>query len=155
MRMDKMQTSSPARKSFYRWAASPAGMAVCAALTVVLLSVIPRFFNATFFYWDDTMQSFVPLWHHLGERLRSGHFDLMDSTGWVGGNYAAEVGYGIWNPLNLLDFIIVSLFNNLSWAAFFVITQFMAMLAFRDIHPYSRIRSQQVAFVYCSSGDAV
>ncbi|MBD8044215.1 hypothetical protein H9638_10395 [Arthrobacter sp. Sa2BUA2] len=100
-----------------------------APAVTVLLCFIPRFFNNTFFYWDDTMQSFLPVWRSLGQELLSGNFEMMDPGGWVGGNYIAEVGYGIWNPLNLVNFMLVAGMNDLALASAIVVVEFMALLA--------------------------
>ncbi|MBP3034800.1 hypothetical protein J2M53_00840 [Arthrobacter sp. zg-ZUI100] len=94
-----------------------------------MLCVVPRLFSPTFFYWDDTMQSFLPVWRELGEKLLNGNFELMDPNGWVGGNYMAEVGYGIWNPVNIINFMAVSTMSNLALASFLVIAEFMAILS--------------------------
>ncbi len=102
---------------------------VTAAIAAVA-SIIPRLFNPTFYYWDDMMQSFLPLWRHMGEEIRSGRFPLMEPGGWVGGNIVAEVGYGIFNPVNIVNSVIVSNFENLSLASYFIIIQFIALLAF-------------------------
>ncbi|MFE4197823.1 hypothetical protein ACFRJ9_18355 [Paenarthrobacter sp. NPDC056912] len=102
---------------------------VTAAIAAVA-SIIPRLFNPTFYYWDDMMQSFLPLWRHMGEEIRSGRFPLMEPGGWVGGNIVAEVGYGIFNPVNIVNSVIVSNFENLSLASYFIIVQFIALLGF-------------------------
>ena len=112
------------RKSLKDW-----HIAVLVPLITVALCFIPRLFSPTFFYWDDTMQSFLPVWRSLGEELLNGNFELMDPAGWVGGNYIAEVGYGIWNPLNLLNFMAVANISNLALASFIVVAEFMAILA--------------------------
>lgn len=103
-------------------------LAVLVPLAVVLLCLIPRAFNPTFFYWDDTMQSFLPVWRELGGEILNGNFELMDPQGWAGGNYIAEVGYGIWNPLNILNFVVVATMSDLPLASFYVMAQFMALL---------------------------
>ena len=71
----------------------------------------------------------MPMWHHFGEQLRSGHWLTMDPDGWMGGNYAAEALTGIWNPVNLVNFVVVSFFNNLSHAAFVVAVEILGLLA--------------------------
>ncbi|MCP8998665.1 hypothetical protein NFC73_02790 [Pseudarthrobacter sp. RMG13] len=101
-----------------------------ASLIAAVTSLVPRLFSPTFYYWDDMMQSFLPLWRNLGQEIRAGRFPLMDPDGWVGGNVVAEVGYGIFNPVNIANSIIVSYFDNLSAASYFIIIQFIALLAF-------------------------
>lgn len=104
--------------------------ALFASLIAAVTSMIPRLFSPTFYYWDDMMQSFLPLWRHMGQEMRAGRFPLMDPDGWVGGNVVAEVGYGIFNPVNIANSIIVSYFDNLAAASYFIIIQFIALLAF-------------------------
>lgn len=103
-------------------------LAILVPIAVLLLCLIPRAFSPTYFYWDDTMQSFLPVWRALGAEILSGNFELMDPNGWAGGNYMAEVGYGIWNPLNILNFMVVSTMTDLALASFYVVAQFMALL---------------------------
>lgn len=96
------------------------------------MCVIPQW-RGTFFYYSyyigDQHEQFMPMWHRLGEQLRSGHWLTMDPDGWMGGNYAAEALSGIWNPVNLVNFVVVSLFNNLSHAAFVVALETLGILA--------------------------
>src|SRR3954465_2459137 len=91
--------------------------------------VIPQWRGTFFYYVGDQYEQFAPLWHVFGEQLRAGHWPTMDPAGWAGGNYAAEALLGIWNPVNLLDFVLVSLFHDLSRAAFAVMVQMLGILA--------------------------
>lgn len=104
--------------------------ATLASFLVGLMSLVPRLFSPTFYYWDDMMQSFLPLWRHIGEEVLAGRFPMMEPEGWVGGNIVAEVGYGIFNPVNIINSVIVSQMNDLALASYFIIVQFMALLAF-------------------------
>ncbi len=94
-----------------------------------VFAAIPRVFNPDFYYAGDTLESFVPLWHHLGGELRAGRWVAMDPAGWTGGNYAAEAAYGIWNPVNLANYVLVSWFEDLSRASFLVMAEFLAVFA--------------------------
>lgn len=105
-------------------------IALGTAVVAAVLSLIPRIFSSTFYYWDDMMQSFLPLWRHLGLELRAGHYPLMEPSGWIGGNTIAEVGYGIFNPVNIMNSFIVSFFDNLTWASYIIVVQFIGILAF-------------------------
>jgi hypothetical protein len=89
---------------------------------------IPFLQQHAFYYAGDNPESFVPLWHHFGEQLREGRWPTMDPAGWYGGNYAAEAAYSLWNPVQLLDYVVVSLFDDLAAAAAFVQIQFLALL---------------------------
>jgi hypothetical protein len=104
--------------------------AVAAAVgaTVAVVMTIPFLQRHGFYYAGDNPESFVPLWHHFGGQLREGRWPTMDPAGWYGGNYAAEGTYSLWNPLQLLDYVVVSLFDDLAAAAAFVQIQFLALL---------------------------
>jgi hypothetical protein len=97
-------------------------------LVVAVMTTIPFLQRHAFYYGGDNPQSFVPLWHHFGEQLRSGQWPPMDPAGWTGGNYAADATYALWNPVQLLDYVLVSLFDDLAAAAALVQVQFLALL---------------------------
>jgi hypothetical protein len=103
-------------------------MAAGVAVVVVGLMTIPFLQRHDMYYNGDNPESFVPLWHHFGEQLRAGHWPGMDPGGWYGGNYAAEGTYALWNPVQLLDYVLVSLFDDLATAAAVVQIQFLALL---------------------------
>jgi hypothetical protein len=98
------------------------GLAVAATMTIPFLQ------RHGFYYGGDNPQSFVPLWHHFGQQLRAGQWPTMDPVGWTGGNYAAEGTYALWNPVQLLDYVLVSYFDDLAAAAALVQIQFLALL---------------------------
>jgi hypothetical protein len=103
-------------------------MAAGVAVAVAVIMTIPFLQWHTMYYIGDNPESFVPLWHHLGEQLRAGHWPTMDPAGWYGGNYAAEGTYALWNPVQLLDYVLVSRFDDLAAAAALVQIQFLALL---------------------------
>ncbi len=104
-------------------------VALGVAVVAMALCVIPQWRGTFFYYVGDQHEQFLPLWHHFGEQLRSGHWPTMEPDGWMGGNYAAEALTGIWNPVNLVNFVVVSFFNNLSMAAFTVMVEILGLLA--------------------------
>ncbi len=104
-------------------------VALSVAVVAMVLCVIPQWRGTFFYYVGDQHEQFLPLWHHFGEQLRSGHWPTMEPDGWMGGNYAAEALTGIWNPVNLVNFVVVSFFNNLSVAAFTVMIEILGLLA--------------------------
>lgn len=104
-------------------------VALGVAVATMALCVIPQWRGTFFYYVGDQHEQFMPLWHHFGEQLRSGHWPTMEPDGWMGGNYAAEGLTGIWNPVNLVNFVVVSFFNNLSLAAFTVMVGILGLLA--------------------------
>lgn len=97
-------------------------------VTVLALSVVPQWRGTLFYYVGDQYEQFAPLWHVFGTQLRGGSWISMDPAGWMGGNYAAEALLGIWNPVNLANFVVVSFFDNLSLAAFVVAAEMIAIL---------------------------
>jgi hypothetical protein len=103
-------------------------MAAGVAAVVAAVMTIPFLQRHDMYYIGDNPESFVPLWHHFGEQLRAGHWPAMDPAGWYGGNYAAEGTYALWNPVQLLDYVLVSLFDDLAAAAALVQVQFLALL---------------------------
>ncbi|MBB5953614.1 hypothetical protein FHS29_000184 [Saccharothrix tamanrassetensis] len=103
-------------------------LGVCAA--VVLIAQIPFLRNRLFYVWDDSAVQFLPTWHHLGDRLLDGDWPpLLDLDSWMGGNIAAEALFGIWNPVNLANYVLVSQFDDLAVAAVVVKSEFLALLA--------------------------
>jgi len=103
-------------------------MAAGVAVLVAAVMTIPFLQWHDMYYNGDNPESFVPLWHHFGEQLRAGHWVAMDPSGWYGGNYAAEGTYALWNPVQLLDYVLVSRFDDLAAAAALVQIQFLALL---------------------------
>jgi hypothetical protein len=93
------------------------------------IGVVPQWRGTFFYYVGDQSEQYAPLWHLLGAQLRRGQWPTMDPAGWLGGNYAAEGMTGIWNPVNLLEYVLVSHLDDLSIAAFAVIVQFLGLLA--------------------------
>ncbi|MGA9871597.1 MAG: hypothetical protein WBQ44_10710 [Rhodococcus sp. (in: high G+C Gram-positive bacteria)] len=103
-------------------------MVVLVAITVLVLAVVPQWRGTLFFYVGDMYEQFAPIWHVFGSQLRSGHWIAMDPAGWMGGNYAAEALLGIWNPVNLVNFVVVSYFDDLALAAFVIMAEMLAVL---------------------------
>jgi hypothetical protein len=104
-------------------------VALGVGVLAMVLSVIPQWRGTFFYYVGDQHEQFMPMWHQFGEQLRGGHWLTMDPDGWMGGNYAAEALTGIWNPVNLVNFVVVSFFDNLSHAAFIVAVEALGLLA--------------------------
>lgn len=103
-------------------------LGVCAA--VVLIAQIPFLRNRLFYVWDDSAVQFLPTWHHLGDLVLAGHWPpLLDVDSWMGGNLAAEALFGIWNPVNLANYVLVAQFDDLAVAAVVVKTEFLTLLA--------------------------
>ncbi|MEO6089779.1 MAG: hypothetical protein ABIQ18_42395 [Umezawaea sp.] len=107
--------------------ALPAGVVV---LIVALLAQLPFLRNRFFYVWDDSAAQFLPSWHFLGSRLAAGEWPVFLSVdNWMGGNFSAEALFGLWNPVNLANYLLVARFDDLALAALVVKTEFLALLA--------------------------
>jgi len=100
------------------------------ALTL-LYAMVPPFVGATSFYRrGDSASQFLPTWVHFGDLMRDGAWPpLMDPNSWHGGNYAAEALFGVYNPINALNWLVASFIPNLDVAATLVKAEFLALLA--------------------------
>ncbi|HEV7906650.1 MAG TPA: hypothetical protein VGP03_00785 [Pseudonocardiaceae bacterium] len=108
------------------------GVLVAAVVCVVvaLLAQVPFLRNRFFYVWDDSAAQFLPTWHYLGQRLSAGHWpEYLDVQNWMGGNFAAEALFGLWNPVDLANYWLVSRFDDLALAALVVKTEFLVLLA--------------------------
>jgi hypothetical protein len=104
------------------------GAAVC--LVVAVLAQLPLIGNRIFYYWDDSAAQFLPMWYRLGRLVGSGHWPtLLDLHTWMGGNVAGEALFGIYNPLNVANFLLVAALPDLAVAAALVKTEFLVLLA--------------------------
>lgn len=127
------------------------GVAVAATMTIPFLQ------RHDFYYSGDNPQSFIPLWHHFGHLLRAGQWPTMEPGGWTGGNYAADGVYALWNPVQLLDYVLVSYYDDLATAAAIVQVQFLALLGmgayllFRE-YGAGRLASVAVALAIPATG---
>jgi hypothetical protein len=104
-------------------------MVLSVGIAAVIIFAVPYWIHPLFYYVGDNPESFVPLWHHLGEQLRAGRWPIMDPAGWYGGNYAAEGEYSLWNPVQVVNYVLVSLFDDLAAASAVVMIEFLALLA--------------------------
>lgn len=99
-------------------------------MAVALLAQLPFLRNRLFYAWDDSAAQFLPTWHYLGERLAAGDWPHpLSVDNWMGGNFAAEALFGQWNPVNLVNYLLVSRFDDLALAALLVKTEFLVLLA--------------------------
>jgi hypothetical protein len=104
-------------------------IALLVGALAVVLAAVPQWRGTFFYYVGDEHDQFAPLWHVFGMQLRAGHWPVMDPSGWMGGNYAAEGLDGIWNPVSLANYVLVSHVDDLSRAAFLVMAEFLGILA--------------------------
>lgn len=101
-----------------------------AVLSVAIgtISVLIKLVWPRFTYWGDNADSFTPLWHLLGSRIRSGESILFDPEGWAGGNIVGEAAYGVFNPVTLANAVGLSYLDNLALGSFLVMTEFLVLL---------------------------
>jgi hypothetical protein len=99
------------------------------AALVLLGGILPLYRNSAFYYWDDTAAAAVPIWRRFGEAISSGRFPFLELDLWRGGNFAAEVSTGMWNPVEVLLAIGTQWIDNLAIAITIVKLTFMVMFA--------------------------
>lgn len=101
-------------------------VAVCAV--TALAGLLPVLASRTFYMRGDTGAQFAPTWYRLGQLIRDGHWPpVMDADAWVGGNFAGEALFGVYNPLNAVVWAAVSLAPELLVAV--VATKVLVMVA--------------------------
>ncbi len=96
---------------------------------VLLGAAMPLYRTPTFYYWDDTAAAAVPVWQRVGEAISQGRFPLLELDMWRGGNFAAEVATGMWNPVEVLLAVATQGIDNLALAITFVKMAFMVLFA--------------------------
>ncbi len=96
---------------------------------VVLFASIPLIRTPDFYFWDDSAAVFLPTWRAIGQDLLSGSWPTVRPDFWMGGNWAAEAQFGLWNPVNLLVAVVVASMPDLAVAAALVKTAYLALLA--------------------------
>ncbi|MFE9787431.1 hypothetical protein ACFYO7_18805 [Nocardia salmonicida] len=104
-----------------RWAG-----VVIAAVLVGYLAVLLG--DSRHFYTDDTEAQYVPMWQLLGTELRAGRFPAMVPREWMAGNYSLEEA-GLYNPAQLLVYLLAPSFDNLALYATAVKFVFSAIAA--------------------------
>nr|WP_241769441.1 YfhO family protein [Rhodococcus opacus] len=104
-------------------------VALAVAVAAVAVATIPRIVYDRFYYGGDMLESFVPSWHRIGTELLAGRWLTVNPDAWIGGNYAGEAAYGLYNPVNLANYVLAAKFENLSVAAFVIMAEFLALFA--------------------------
>lgn len=101
---------------------------LCLGVGSAAVFTIPFWLHPLFYYVGDNPQSFVPLWRHLGQLLRSGQWPSLEPGGWYGGNIAADSEFSLWNPIGIINDLVVSGYNNMAAAAAFVQIENLALM---------------------------
>jgi hypothetical protein len=98
-------------------------------VAVAVAAWLPITGSRRFYLAGDSIASWLPVSRRIGELLRNGDSPLMDPTLWRGGNFVAEAGYGLWNPIVVLLDLTVLQIDDLELAATIVKAVFMLVLA--------------------------
>ncbi len=98
-------------------------------LAVLVGSSVAYLRTHDFYFWDDSAAAFLPTWYAVGQELWSGTWPTMRPDFWMGGNWAAEAQFGLWNPVNLVMMMAVAKLPDLAVSAFIVKAFWQVMLA--------------------------
>ncbi|SFS73761.1 hypothetical protein [Saccharopolyspora flava] len=99
-------------------------------LLVAVLAQVPVLRPGWFYFVDDAATQVLPMWFHLGQQVRSGIWPpVLDPNLLMGGNLAAETLFGIWNPVNALVWVGVSLSSDVGVAGIVVRTVALVAIA--------------------------
>jgi hypothetical protein len=99
-------------------------------VATAVFAAIPHLVTRWFYQRGDTAAQFAPTWFHLGDLTRDGVFPAwMDPGTWGGGNYAAEALFGIYDPLNVPVWLVMSASSDLMFTTFLVKVGFLVLLA--------------------------
>lgn len=98
-------------------------------LAVLLGSVAVYLRTPNFYFWDDSAAVFLPTWYSAGQDLWSGTWPTLRPDFWMGGNWAGEAQFGLWNPVNLLLMMFVAKVPDLAVSAFVIKAFWQVMLA--------------------------
>lgn len=99
------------------------------AVIVAFAAQLPVLKTHLFYYYDDTSSVIIPGWRLIGEQLLQGRLPLLDVDTWLGGNFAGEAQFGLFNPLTMANALLVALLPDLAVAAILIKTEFLVVLA--------------------------
>ena len=110
-----------------RWRDLAVALGVIVA--VAAMAQLPVLADRWFYFWDDTANTWMAVWYLVGQQLAAGHWPTLLPGLWPGGDLAAEVQYGIWNPIILGYGVLAFKLGNLAVAARVIKTSLLALLA--------------------------
>ncbi|HNF14458.1 MAG TPA: hypothetical protein PK453_12375, partial [Leptospiraceae bacterium] len=73
-------------------------------LTAVFYFWVPFIQNEHFFFRDDYQTQYLPAFYEIGRLLNSGEFPFISTRTLLGGNFAGEYQYAIFNPFSMLSY---------------------------------------------------
>ncbi|MET7420449.1 hypothetical protein [Dactylosporangium sp. NPDC005555] len=99
------------------------------AVIVAFAAQLPVLKTHLFYYYDDTSSVIIPGWRLIGEQLLQGRLPMLDVDTWLGGNFAGEAQFGLFNPLTMANAVLVALLPDLAVSAILIKTEFLVLLA--------------------------
>ena len=112
---EEPQSAAPAvtpesSKNDRRWTGVSLVALACALMLVHLV-------ESRFFLSGDKQAMFLPVTRDIGRRLLEGEFPIIDPDLAAAGNFALNLQFGLYNPLQLLVAVVVSRIDHLFLAA--------------------------------------
>ncbi|KRC54829.1 MULTISPECIES: hypothetical protein [unclassified Nocardioides] len=99
-------------------------------IVTTLCGLIPLLGSRDVYLRGDSAAQFAPTWWYFGTTVRDSGLPIgMDPNAFAGGNYPAEALFGIWNPVNMLIWLVVSGFGSLLVSVVLVKVAIMVMIA--------------------------
>lgn len=98
-------------------------------IAVVTGSALPLWRSPDFYVLGNSGIQWLPAGRRIGDLLLAGDSHLMDPQLWRGGNFVAEAGFGVWNPVVLALDVTVLQLDDLLLAAWLHKAFFLVLLA--------------------------
>lgn len=76
-------------------------------LTAVFYILVPYIQNEYFFFRDDYQTQYLPAFYEIGRLLNSGEFPFISTRTLLGGNFAGEYQYAVFNPVSLISYFFL------------------------------------------------
>jgi hypothetical protein len=105
-----------------RWAGLTLFLAIFATL-------IPHLITPGYYFDDDVRHYFMPSIHEIGNRLVLGEWSLLSLRTAYSGNLVGEGQFGLFNPVTLLIYALISQFQNLGISALIYVSIHQAGMA--------------------------
>ena len=102
---------------------------VLAALFGLFVATYTQCVHPGFYYHDDVLHQYLPVFQDIGHRLLKGEYPVISSRSWMAGNYIGEYQFGLLNPICLLLSVAVSQIDSFGWGAYVFAATFFSILA--------------------------
>ena len=93
-----------------------------ALLFVLCITSLHFFLNQRFFYVSDNQSQFFPAFFEIARLIKAGEAPWISLHSWAGGNLIGEYQYGIFNPVSLLLYLLISNLNDLAVASYLFVS---------------------------------